>query len=385
MESPAKMADRFKYQLKSCDNTGLNIFKWQPGSIIDTKHPIKGLIVDNDGKIVAPGVKVPLEPSVFNKKEISEMLLDPSNQIDTAHDGVLLRLFHLPDGTLHVSSSGMITPNKGWGPHYGNTHTIMDLYQDVKHQFDESKLVQGYCYYCILVHKEHNSFTIATTNKLVLISIVNISTMEDVARADHPMFEYFEHTQSTSPFKTREELLTWYNSDCDYGPVNPDFYGVIITLENGKTLRVVDNNCARATQLLPNLPDPCFHWIELLFKNELDILPSDIDEFMDYLESDKITEYLVHFPHYTKLFREMRVLYIDTLTEIMSEYKKLYSSRLKEEHMPYIEGRHIKFIEDLLMSYSEGDMSLIELAYYLACSDTRRIGFILNPYQIPSR
>jgi hypothetical protein len=254
------------------------------------------------------------------------------------------------------------------------------MYRDVEDQFDSEKLNKDYCYYVILVHCDHHSFTTPESNQLILVDVVDKTTMNSLL-LDSDEFSHFEHRQSSSS-RDREELTTaLFQEPTHYGPVIANSFGITLHTNDGQ-IRIVDRNCQHATDVLPNLPDPHEHWIALLNKEPLDQLPATLPEFMDYLESGKkMQEYLLHYPNQQALFQTTRSIFLDTVSDIMADYDDIFSN----PRWPFINGRRFKFTKEVVKEFDQGEMTDVELAYYLTGEDTKRVHFIMNPYDIAPR
>lgn len=377
--SAIDVAEQFSYGLKKDKSTNLEIFKVQKDSNTKEGAALKGVIIDGH-QVVAPGIPVPLEWT-GTQEELKALFLNTDNKLTRAYDGVMLRIYHHNDQWM-VSSSGMVCPTGSWGP--PDARTIIDMYSDVEGEYDVEQLNKSYCYYVILVHQDHYGFTTPKSNKLVLVDVVDMSTMTSLPISN----EEFSH------FKSRQETITECREDVfqslfrepeEYHEVDADNFGVTLFTPEGQ-IRVVDRNCQHATDLLPNLPDPREHWVDLLVTDPLDDLPETLHELIDYLEGGKdMQDYLKHFPSRRQLFQEMRSIFLDTVACIVEDYDDIITSREERTQQPFINGRRLRFTHELVDEFSDGDATEVELAYFLSGEDAKRIYFLLNPHNVAPR
>lgn len=372
------------------EESGLSIFKVQSDSnIISTGNcncngndmlpmSYKGMIIDQDHNVIAPGVPIPINHESLTHDQVLSYLYNPLTKVYPAIDGVLLRFYHY-NGKLMISTSGMINPIKGWGPK--PARSFIDMYHDMADQVDTNQLDPTLYYYAIMVHPDHCSFTKSKVHKLVLVDILNRQGYSIVS----PTSVAFKYVNHQSP-QSREQIENWlFSPSTDSNPVNPDMFGVTLVLENGQQLRLTDQNCQKACSLLPNHPDPKYHWLYNLVKppsalrNTIDTL----DDLFDNIVDEEIDKYLVYFPWNKDFFLETKKQFYQLVEDIYNDCSSYYNTGT----MPYIKGKQLKLTQEIMDIFNLNDLSYVDIAYILLHQDIARLYYVMNDnyHDVPKR
>lgn len=323
---------------------------------------LKGMVVDSEGHILAPGVTMPVHPASMSVQELAALIMDPSNTITQAVDGILVKLYYDRSGDIHVSSNGQLLPTKGWGP--PSSPSILDMFLETCSQFSEVELSTNYCYYMRLVHPSHSSFSSSRTPTIYLTDVIDVRSLQHIPLST---IEYFTNKPRDLSQQPRDELVSRLLTEtCEPRPVTSDF-GVIVILPTWSYVRIVDRNCQAAIDILPNDPDPNFHWIHLIVSDDQPGTTDDLDEAVNALESDRVKTYLSFYPARRQSMEEARKKFCTTVNNIVNDMK---SGRFPEYCLRYS--------EDIRQSFGTDVPSPGQLAYHLASQDYARIKFFLR-------
>lgn len=298
---------------------------------------LKGLIFDSNGTIVAPGCPVPLE----SPKD------EPASSYTKARDGVLFRIYY-HDGSFRVSTSGMITPNRGWGPR--GCKTFLELFQDVEDQWDKSKLDKKNCYYCILEHSGHTNVIKHDTDRLTLVRIVAVDTLQEV-----PL-------DSDTGFLHHEEVLT----------VLPDIDDTVVPIQicgynhhwaNGDYFRKETTSFKEASALKPNLPDPRQHWVVL---KQVDCTGAAMRRYLEF------------FPWHSELFQQLSDEFLKLADYIVDCYYQIRDNGLRAVR---VKQRCYKYMLDLLDEIPFRESSAAAIENHILNEDCKRILYMLQEFR----
>lgn len=364
--------------------TGLRIFK-DPCDMKDPspKCPMKGLIIDSEDYILAPGVKIPLSSDDFTDEELEKMILDPNVTVANAVDGTTVRIYNDRTGTIQVSSNGQITPIKGWGP--VGAPSILDLLIQVIDQFDEAQLNRDYCYYFRLSHTDLCSFSRPVENKLTLMYVIDCRTLDhvDIYTPEFDHFRYRAAEPLGGDIASRQELKEFLFSVPDApAPVDPAKFGVVLTLPSGSIVRLVNKNCQNALDLLPNVPDPAHHWIHLLDSTpdapastpDAPASTTDAQSLVDVMAKLewRATSYLAYFPWRQPQFQQIKQWFLHLVMDLKNDIKM---GRAGPDRRNYI---------DKVMGSLGSDPSMGQLTRHLAREDPTRIIYLMKTVYPPN-
>lgn len=378
--SPEELAKISGYTLETQKEGGqsLRIFKNPCNPPTNLSYPIKGMIIDDKDQIIAPGVPVPLDLEELDNKArfqmVDDMSGDPSVDITDAVDGIIVRMYHHPNGTIGVSSNGMIVPVKSWGP--PGTPSILTLFIQLcesSQQFDETRLNPDYCYYMRMAHQSVPGLTFPTQNRLILTDVIDCRTLARVP-INTEEFNHFAHRVGCS-FPSVYSITDFLFGDEQMhpSPVNPNRFGVMFRLPDGTVYRVVNWNCKDAEDIQPNHPDPYYHWIHLVQDHRKVItcmdqaVPVELDDALTLLE-EKATKYLKYFPHRKSYFTCARECFKTLVTNIAHD---LETGRVGPGRLNYL---------DKLKKESGVEWTPAKIAFHLANEDLPRLIFLMHTH-----
>ncbi len=327
---------------------------------------LKGLIYDRcTGFVVAPGVLIPSNTEQFEDLESLEAEVD---HITPAQDGVMFRLYS-SGGVWHVSTNGMITPNRGWGPR--GCRSFLELFSDLA--FDTSALRSGLCYYVVMEHSEQTNVVKHEQNSLTLTRIVDVATLQDLSHT-----QLVAEAQSVGqglkvlPLNTATfaEALLSHNTKCQPAPVKSDEVGYIIHLKDGQVFRLESWKYMHASSLKPNVADPRHQWVQIA------ALASQDDTIA--LAAERVRMHIAYFPWSAECFTKMSELLVKLVSTLHEDYNRIYAGGFKSVNL---DSRHVKFQHELEQAFPES-LTVQELEHFILQQAPARIYFLMNPDNI---
>jgi hypothetical protein len=311
---------------------------------------LKGLIFDEQLNLVAPGCIVPQETHDDSRTDIKGYA--------TAIDGVQYRIyFH--DNEWKCSTSGRIIPNVFWGAK--GTPTFEELFFDASDQWDNTALNKGYCYYVFLEHPKFTNIVKHSEIKLTLVDIIDMTSLE----LNHISLD------KDNGFTNHLELVNSVPvlaSESDPRPLTNNDTGYCIYYDNNDIYRQETSLYQQAVSVKPNMSDPAQHWVHLTKEGTIDV-------------------YLGFFPWHEEFFNGIEEKYNTLLRTIMENYDSIRDVGWKGTEIP---SRHVNYMRELVRDLNQlfrrnptHSYDLIE--DHLLDQDTKRLHFLINPYEIPPK
>ena len=226
------------WKLNRQDN--LTICCWQTGANTNISPSVKGLIYNtHDGKIMAPGVHVPLETEPEDQAPVGYSM---------ALDGVLFRFWYSEELQRFTwSTNGMITPGNWRG---ADLNFLIEQCIDGLGLVKIADLNRDLCYMAVLEHPDIPNLYQVFSPIVTLVRITN------KAGVDMPLTtEGFNHVNMVKVDKPD------FEAEADAGPAMKNTFGLIIHYANGDSFRKLSKNAQHADMFRPNYSSVWQHWI----------------------------------------------------------------------------------------------------------------------------
>ena len=339
-----------KYHLEVRTEGTKSIIRVPDGMTVPEPY-IKGLIFNEKGTVVCPGVIIPEDITTveqFDYEAGSVVSIEP------AYDGVLFRVYYDAEtATWSASTNGQITAKNGWGG-----RSFDALFKEITHCIDYSVLNKAYCYYVIMEHPEHINIVPHFKARLILVDVVTIN--RPFRPVNIQAIEGFTHVLIRQPV---DQVM--YTGRTLFDLAENYKIGLVVGLKSGGRVRIESVNFRHMSSLRPNIADVYKQWIHKLRRPTSSNV---FDEIISESERD-IVEYLNFFTWHTEKFNYMRERFFDIfggLCRKIAERKEIIPKRL------------MKFYRELTPDERTPERVLRKLID----ADEKHLFYLMNPYNV---
>lgn len=304
-------------QLKDNEYTDIYLLKYDKDKTnlkIPLNRKLRGIIFEKETNNI-----ICYSLDKFDNKDNLDLTNICEWKIEEAIDGTQIRLYYYNSKWISTTARRIDSKKSKWN----YVKTFYELFKDVEHLIDYSKLNKDYTYTFILKHIENRIISNISKNELIHIHTRDNKSLEEkdidigITKPSKLNFD------SYNEFKNYLETLTFETKGC------------VVKVEN-KRYMFNSPDYEKVKELKGNHLNINYNYITLIQNNKLDEFLNYFPEYrLKFNTSDKDIRDLISNIHY--LYIEKNVNKTITLKEINVKYRKI----LYDLHGEYISNKEI--------------------------------------------
>lgn len=362
-----------KYNCSLKERDGLLVFRVSDETVSSADAPfLKGLLIDKEDNVVCPGMNIPLDSDALEPADLSRELTNAQNKFYPVQDGVMMRLFYY-NGQWNLATAGSSNADGKWN----SDLTFRQMYDEIApEQADMTDLNPDFCYYVLMQHTRHYSYTQMSENRLTLVRVVHKSSFSQVPLDKFKKnFQYVREPLAEQP--TEDDLKKLFQMN-DPAPIDSLNHGYMIEKPDGMMIRVPTANAREAERLFPNVPKLGHHWFYVMNREDYERLPYDTSIYLNRYVYKYHKLYLSYFPQFQERFKATERKFERLLYEIIDHYYHY----LARGSLPYVNPSQLKFLNEMILHFNGQPKNHVQIAYYLVGQDIPRLIYLINNLKI---